>query len=277
LEKLVSLEAKDNLSEVYSEDFYEDQKDASLVSGMKYAKLLSTHYLPESVIDIGCGRGSWLKAFKHAGAHRLVGIDGPWIKQVDMPNGSIRFLSADLNIPLDTNRFGHFDLAISVEVAEHLEPDSAEFFVESLTKLSDIVIFGAAFTNQGGTNHLNEQLHSYWAQLFLKRDFQVFDFFREDVWGNKDIPFWYQQNTFLYVHKDSSLIPILKADGYPPIRNLEFMNCVHPDLLNKIHTHAEASRSELFRQLIRKLIPSHFLPLASKVRHTLFNENNESD
>lgn len=54
-----------------------------------------------------------------------------------------------------------FDLAMTIEVAEHLTPVRADSFVEDLTRLSDVVLFSAAIPAQGGINHVNEQWQSY--------------------------------------------------------------------------------------------------------------------
>ena len=50
-------------------------------SGLKYAELPAPLLNPKSVVDVGCGRGSWLKAFKEKGAVKLVGYDGSWNNQ----------------------------------------------------------------------------------------------------------------------------------------------------------------------------------------------------
>lgn len=72
----------------------------------------------------------------------------------------IKFVAADLANPLK-EPLGRFDLAISVEVAEHLPKEAAETFIDNLVSLSDEVVFGAAYEHQGGVNHLNEQKHIY--------------------------------------------------------------------------------------------------------------------
>jgi len=93
---------------------------------------------------------------------------------------------------------------MSLEVAEHLEPATAPQFVNSLATASDVVLFSAAYTQQGGTNHINEQPHSYWAGLFAGHAFAPFDLFRPVFWGNDEICFWYRQNVFLYVKRESA-------------------------------------------------------------------------
>src|SRR5262249_2270842 len=134
----------------------------------------------------------------------------------------------DLNRLIKTE--DRFDLAMSLEVAEHLLPASAEIFVASLTGLSDVIMFGAAYTAQGGRNHYNEQPPTYWAKLFAAQGFVPFDLFRAAVWGSEQVEFWYQQNTFLYVRNDSDAFNDLIAKGGVPVLNMAFMDCVHPKL-----------------------------------------------
>ena len=36
---------------------------------------------PKSVVDIGCGLGTFLNVFKRLGVNDILGIDGPWINK----------------------------------------------------------------------------------------------------------------------------------------------------------------------------------------------------
>lgn len=226
-----SLEAKmGNLGSHYGDGFYRGH-DQIYGMARQYVDLLCSvlEDPPLSVIDAGCGHGVWLKAFKDAGAQKLTGFDGPWNKQSDMVDPSIEFHPADLNVPITEEHPDRYDLAMSVEVAEHLNETSAEGFIRALTQLSDVVLFGAAYVKQGGANHINEQRHSYWARRFIENEFVPYDLFRPVFWGT-DIHWWYQQNTFLYVNRNSRVIQQLSDAGHHPIRNIAFMDCVHPAL-----------------------------------------------
>ena len=48
------------------------------------------------------------------------------------------------------------DLAISLEVAEHLPSSSAAAFITTLVKAAPCICFSAALPHQGGVRHLNE-------------------------------------------------------------------------------------------------------------------------
>jgi cyclopropane fatty-acyl-phospholipid synthase-like methyltransferase len=214
----------------YSKAFYFAQTRSASLAASKYANIIKSYYHPTSVIDFGCGHGSWLKSFDESfSVSELVGVDGSWNSSENMPDEKIRFIPLDLassNVLPSPKRF---DLAMSVEVAEHLPKASAESFVDLISSCSDVVVFGAAITLQGGINHINEQFPSYWAEIFLARKYYPFDIFRQVVWDDFDIPFWYKQNTFLYVKQNSELFKYLLTINIYPIENTQFMNAIHPE------------------------------------------------
>ncbi len=253
-----------DLAKYYGDDFYKNQMDDSLISAMKYVELLFPLYKPNTVVDVGCGRGTWLKAFKDRGASVLVGYDGVWNAQVNMIDPSIMFYGVDLNDPITVSDSDRFDLAMSLEVAEHLAPSSAKSFIQSLTNLSNVVLFGAAYTKQGGTNHINEQPHTYWAKIFTEFDYVPYDLFRPVVWGDDEVEFWYQQNTFLYVKNNSPFTQVLQSSGHYPIKNIRFLDCVHPALYES--KTRELETKELIHQLFVRSVPKSLRPFAKKVK-----------
>ena len=124
----------------------------------------------KSVVDVGCGDGSWLFVLQEDyGKDDILGIDGPWIHedQLNIPKECFLRAPLDESLPIDRK----FDMAISLEVAEHLPEARAEGFVEDLTRLAPLVLFSAAVPGQGGTNHVNEQWQDYWIALFGARGF----------------------------------------------------------------------------------------------------------
>ena len=100
------------------------------------------------------------------------------------------------------------------------------------TDASDAVLFIAAYSRQGGTNHINEQPHSYWAHLFAKHSFVPFDLFRPVFWGNKVVCFWYRQNVFMYFRKGSPSWQQIGAYGFKEMAEASFMDCIHPELFD---------------------------------------------
>lgn len=225
---------KNKANKFYDTAFYEYQMGDSYRSAKIYADWLGKIYKPVSVADFGCGRGTWLKAFKEEiGSIRLVGFDGPWNSQTDMLDPAIELVSLDLNhAVLNGLSSERFDLAMTLEVAEHLMPERSPAVVKSLCALADVVMFGAAFSFQPGQDHINTRPNSFWAKLFRHEGYLVFDYFRPTMWGRTDVPYWYQQNTFLYVRDSSPFASTLKDAGFAPLPRLELMDFVHPALLD---------------------------------------------
>src|SRR3981081_11169 len=114
---------------------------------------------PRSVVDIGCGTGTWLAAFRRDGVPDVFGIDGDWAPRDRLQLTGGQVAHHDPSQPLDLGR--RFDLAICLEVAEHLPAASADALVALLTRHAPVVLFSAAIPGQGGTGHVNEQRPVY--------------------------------------------------------------------------------------------------------------------
>ena len=154
----------------------------------------------ESVIDVGCGTGTWLAVFREHGARTILGVDGIWIERETLEIPPENFKTHDLATPLRLDRT--FDLVVCLEVAEHLPSASANGLVESLTRLGSVILFSAGIPCQGGTHHLNEQWPGYWATKFEERGYVTVDLIRPKVWNNESVAVWYAQNALLFVKRD---------------------------------------------------------------------------
>lgn len=172
---------------------------------------------PASVIDIGCGRGVWLKAF---GPITVKGRDGPWTKPERLLIDPAHFAATDLSRPFTEP--AKFDLAMTLEVAEHIDAGQADQFVGNLTGLSDTILFSAAIGGQGGQHHVNEQPLTYWTEKFAARGFAVFDVLRPRLWSNPDVCWWYRQNMVVLSSAQSRFRAGLEqaAAQNPPILDL---------------------------------------------------------
>lgn len=207
---------------------------------------------PKSVIDIGCGLATFLRAFKNLGVSDVLGIDGHWVNR-ELLSKYIQlseFQEADLESRISIPR--KFDLAISVEVAEHLSAGRADSFVEDLCALSDQILFSAAIPGQGGDNHINEQWVSYWKEKFEKRGYVMLDIFREKMWNNPDILWWYRQNIFLFVKRDSALHERFKD------KEGDVLNVVHPDLYHTWTNYRDRNAIKRYAKALYKAVAYKF-------------------
>jgi ribosomal protein L11 methylase PrmA len=77
------MQRKARLVQLYTEQFYKDQRDSSRRSAREIVPLILTLIQPKSVIDVGCGVGTWLYVFKELGCKEIFGVDGDYVLPKD--------------------------------------------------------------------------------------------------------------------------------------------------------------------------------------------------
>lgn len=182
----------------YGSEFYDTINPGSLRSARTVVPMAMALFGPATVADLGCGEGVWLSVFREHGCqvHGFDnGVDPARLQVPEQDFTPCDFTDGEINF---TNRF---DLAISLEVGEHLPEHRAAWFVRVLTAASDIVLFSAAVPGQGGTGHRNEQWPAYWAALFEGHDYVVSGALRWRLWGQApgQVENWYAQNMLVCV------------------------------------------------------------------------------
>ena len=181
---------------LYPADFYEDRRAHTAHAARRILGALPPTLPRARLADIGCGTGTWLAAALELGSSNAFGIEGDWVTTAMLDHPSIAFAPQDLE-----QRFAgpRSDLALSLEVAEHLSPARAQSFVADLISLAPAVLFSAAIPGQGGVGHLNEQWQSWWAARFATHGYSAHDIIRPAIWTDEAIPAWYRQNVVLYL------------------------------------------------------------------------------
>jgi hypothetical protein len=215
----------------YSAAFFDELDRKTWRSAEAVVPIVMRLLTPVSVIDVGCGRGVWLAAFQNAGVDKTFGVDGPWVKPESLHIPRECFAVADLTS--EWTAPGAYDLAVCLEVAEHLPNRCGAALVAKLAGLAPAVLFSAAIPGQGGTGHVNEQWPDYWKDHFRRHEFFRLDPVRRMIWQNDRVAWFYQQNIFLYVRKD--VIRAVSELG----RELELadqcsMTLVHSKILGKM-------------------------------------------
>ena len=185
---------------LYDSGFFQQHVTGSLTSAQAVLPVLFRYYRPESIVDVGCGLGPWLKATMDLGVTDVVGLDGDYVDRNMLMIPEANFRPTDLRRRITMDR--RFDLAISMEVAEHLPYHRSETFVRDLVALSDVVLFSAALPYQGGVDHINEQWLEFWAVLFQRYGYLPCDVFRRQFWGDHAVEFWYSQNLMVLCTKE---------------------------------------------------------------------------
>ena len=169
----------------YDEIFYDNQEKGSFISASIVVPLVMSIVNPRSVIDVGCGLGTWLSVFNELGVDNILGLDGDWVDEKRLHIPKNKFKSIDLEKPININR--KFDLAVSLEVGEHISKENSENYIKYLINKAPVILFSAAVPFQGGTNHINEQWPEYWIKIFKKNNYEVIDCLRAKIWGEKRI------------------------------------------------------------------------------------------
>jgi len=183
----------------HAQRFAERQK--RLDSALKCLKLVRELVAMESVVDFGCGIGAWLEAARQLGAKSILGLEAEWVRNSEtiIPQEKIRI--TDLaNEMLTFSK--QFDLAITIEVAEHLPEEAAERFCRGLTSAAPCILFSAAIPGQGGVNHINEQPLPYWVAKFWRLAYVPLDPIRPFIGKDKSILPWLRQNLVMFVDYD---------------------------------------------------------------------------
>src|SRR5271166_1264394 len=132
----------------YDCGFYRSIRNLSSTSAKQVVPLVLKLLPVKSVCDVGCGDGSWLRVFREHGITDILGIDGEYAATDSLRISAAEFRPMDLRQRIQLQR--SFDLAVSLEVAEHLPESRAVSFVGDLTRLAPVVLFSAAIPGQGG-------------------------------------------------------------------------------------------------------------------------------
>ena len=214
----------------YDKKFFASQSTGSARAARKIIPIVVDLLRPSSVLDIGCGTGGWLKAAREAGVSDTVGIDGQWAINGGLVIDREQFVAHDVASRIDLQR--KFDLAMTLEVAEHIPVSKSDVFVDNLCKHADVILFSAALPGQGGRMHINEQPLAFWIEKFAERNFKFIDVLRPFFWQDSDIGPCYRQNLVLFVSNKRAAEVEIDAQRRLGSTKLP-VNVAHPELLKE--------------------------------------------
>ena len=184
---------------LYDREFFDIVTGTGAESARSVVPAVVEWLRPATVIDVGCGEGAWAAEFAAAGC-AVTGVDGGHVERSRLRIPADRFHAHDLERPLAGLFPGtRFDLAVCLEVAEHLAPARGPRLVDDLAALSDRILFSAAVVGQGGFGHVNERPHEYWVELFEDRRYAATAVLRRRFAGDPAVASWYRSNMLLFV------------------------------------------------------------------------------
>jgi hypothetical protein len=256
---------------LYDTAFYKgNRSDKELESvSIVLAEVIKIMPKINSAVDFGCGVGTWLAGLQKYGVLDICGFDGKWVNKDLLVIPRKCFFEVNLDKTFEIKR--KFDLAICIEVAEHLSENIAINFIKTLTDASDIVLFSAAIPFQGGINHINEQWPEYWNNIFQTFDYVAVDCFRKIFWANKNILEIYKQNILIYIKKERlKELNILEGDicmNNPPMALISQERYLH--LISESVEYAKAicMLKKIIARITKKIIGKRFY---EKLRRNIY-------
>ena len=149
------------LNEIYKGGFFKQRHKMNWRVN-PFCTMVCNTFNPKTLIDVGCATGDLVRGFLDRGVD-AIGIDGSdgCLEFLEIPRD--RFLLLDLRNPI---RVGRWDIALCLEVLEHIEPEYADVLVQNLVEMSDKLLISAAPPGQGGHYHVNCQPREYWSEKF---------------------------------------------------------------------------------------------------------------
>jgi hypothetical protein len=154
-----------NLQEYNTEEWFESLAWQDMWIGYMVGWWVGHFGLPPTVMDFGCGRGTWSKCFRDLGS-TVGGIELFEIAKDYIPD-SVHKIVHDLRQPLDCGR--GYDLTICLEVAEHMTEQHAGVLCHTLSvHTTQNLLFSAAQPGQEGTGHINLKPLTYWQRQLAR-------------------------------------------------------------------------------------------------------------
>lgn len=201
---------------------YDHSRNLHTANGPREAfNFLFTDKPPRSLLDVGCGTGTWLKAALDAGIKDVYGVDGVAIPEDSLLIPRSVFSQRDFTQPWNLGR--RFDAVLCLEVAEHLYEVHASQLLDTLVAHADMVIFSAACPGQRGQHHVNCQWPNWWQKHFNDRGYICDDAVRWRIWANSRIEPWYRQNMFCAF-----------LDPHYAGKERRIPSVIHPELLEDV-------------------------------------------
>lgn len=187
----------------YDYVFYLNNRYHSALSAQHILGILFQIVDHKTVVDFGCGTGTWLWVAIQLGSEDVFGYDGDYVPRNLLMIDENCFEAVNLANRITGTK--KYDLAISMEVGEHLPESAADTFVDNICSQADTILFSAAHPGQGGDDHINEQPQSYWVSKFASRGYEKIEI-REIFKNDLKIESWYRDNMVLFAKRHGDVL-----------------------------------------------------------------------
>ena len=193
-----------DLDEAYSEGFFGWNNNApqQVVLAQYFVPRIIEKFKPKYVLDIGCGTGQWLDEYRNYDV-LTKGIEGSVNAFIEMSEETKKIvLKWDLRDEIKERDYS-VDFVQSFEVAEHIEEEYADTFINHLIKDDpDVILFTAASPGQPGHQHVNCKEKKYWEDKMENNGYLADQDILNEIkgWGvPKDCPNWWSRNLMVFI------------------------------------------------------------------------------
>lgn len=156
--------------------------------------LFARYFRIKSTIDLGCGKGDYVKAFKKRNLN-IEGYDGNPATPVITDNiCQVLELHKDITKSI-TNKF---DLVMSFEVGEHIPKKYENIFIDNLVSVAkDWLIISWALPEQEGHGHVNCQSNEHIIEKLNAKKFKYNKVLSAYFRSQADFP-WFKNTIMVF-------------------------------------------------------------------------------
>jgi len=183
---------------LYDDEFFQWHVTHARKYSMRTMDWYIQKYRPDSVVDFGCGIGSYLESaydydIKIKGYE--ISLDAfRYTPEFIRPYIEYRDCTEVINC-------GIFDTVISFETAEHIEPEGTNQFILNLVNATGkTLLFTAAPPGQEGTGHINCRTRDFWmmelSDLLIYNDILTGEI--SEAWEKLGAPWYIVKNLMVF-------------------------------------------------------------------------------
>jgi SAM-dependent methyltransferase/TolA-binding protein len=201
------------------------ENDTAVLVSERYAATIVTRIIdrylsPNSILDLGCGNGVWLDILSDDGQRQVQGVEEEAFAPLDLVVNPTLVTLSSVSRPLELDRT--FDLVLCLNAPEIFKPQFADALIDNCCRHGDVILFGAGSPSQAMISYDDNIACSLCVELFRKQGYVDLDLVRPLLWHDARIPFRYRQGLLLFVKREFSRLPYLKAEatrmsGFSPL------------------------------------------------------------
>ncbi len=135
------------------------------------ARKVKKRFKPKTAVDVGCAYGLFVEALVDAGVDAYGYDISPFAVSNARDDMGQRINVGSVTEPIPLRNNQKYDIAICIEVLEHLPPEQADLAIKNLCAASDQVLFSSTPDNFEEPTHFNVLATEEWLKMFAENGF----------------------------------------------------------------------------------------------------------